>query len=191
MPFLEYQRLIIAYHGCDQAVADAALRGVELKKSDNDYDWLGTGIYFWEHGPARALEWAEFMASRKKVKTPAVIGALIQLGHCFDLLDVRLTENLRLLYPEFEKAIAASGKPLPSNDSARKLHRLDCAFLNWAIPLIEDERGVKFQTVRGVFIEGEAIYSTAQIFAKSHIQISVRDSSAIMGYFHPAAVDKL
>lgn len=189
MPFLEYQRLIIAYHGCDQAVADATLRGGDLKKSDNDYDWLGTGIYFWEHGPARALEWAEFMASRKKVKTPAAIGALIQLGHCFDLLDVRLTENLRLLYPEFVKAMALSGKPLPTNDSTSKLHRLDCAFLNWAIPLIEAGKGVKFQTVRGVFIEGEAIYPTAQIFAKSHIQIAVRDSSAIMGYFHPAAVD--
>ena len=190
MPFLEYQRLIIAYHGCDQAVADAALRGGELKKSDNDYDWLGTGIYFWEHGPARALERAEFMARRKKVKTPAVIGALIQLGHCFDLLDVRLTENLRLLYPEFEKAMAANGKPRPVNDSTRKLHRLDCAFLNWAIPFIETARGVKFQTVRGVFIEGEAIYPSAQIFAKSHIQIAVRDPSAIIGYFHPATVDK-
>jgi len=190
MPFLEYQRLIIAYHGCDQAVAEAALRSSRLKASDNDYDWLGTGIYFWEHGPARALEWAEFMATRKKVRTPAVVGALIQLGHCFDLLDVKLTDDLRRLYPEFVHVLAASGRPLPSNDSARKLHRLDCAFLNWAIPLIEADRGVKFQTVRGVFVEGEAIYPTAQIFAQSHIQIAVRDPTAIIGYFHPAAVDK-
>src|SRR4051794_40667189 len=101
MPFLEYQRLIMAYHGCDKAVADAALRGKALKASDNDYDWLGKGIYFWEHGPARALEWAQFMQGRGKVSHPAMVGALIQLGHCFDLLDVRLTENLRQLYPEF------------------------------------------------------------------------------------------
>jgi hypothetical protein len=54
MPFLEYQRFVVAYHGCDQDVADAALRGEKLQASVNDYDWLGTGIYFWEHGPSRA-----------------------------------------------------------------------------------------------------------------------------------------
>lgn len=189
MSLFEYQRLVVAYHGCDHAVAKGAIQGGKLNASNNDYDWLGKGIYFWEHGPVRALEWARFMSNRGKVAKPAVVGALIQLGNCFDMLDVRLTEDLRRLYPEFEKSFSRGGNPLPSNDPTRKLHRLDCAFLNWAIPLVEADLGVTFQTVRGVFVEGAAIYPTAQIFAQSHIQIAVRDPSAIIGYFHPAAVD--
>lgn len=177
MAFVEYQRQVVAYHGCDEAVADAALRGATLKPSSNDYDWLGTGVYFWEHGPARAMEWARFMKTRKKVSKPAVVGALIQLGHCFDLLDVRLTEVLREMFPEFQRTIEAEGNVMPANDPARRLHRLDCAFLNWAIPIVEKCAGLRFQTVRGVFIEGAPLYPTAQIFIKSHIQIAIRDPS--------------
>ncbi len=56
-PPLVYQRLVIGYHGCDRTVAeDVLLRGGTLKPSANPYDWLGKGIYFWEHGPDRGLE---------------------------------------------------------------------------------------------------------------------------------------
>ena len=190
MPFLEYQRLVVAYHGCDQAVVDSALRGEKLKSSANNYDWLGTGIYFWEHGPSRAWEWANFMVGRKRIKKPAVVGALIQLGNCFDLLDVKLTNHLRLLFPIFESLMKKSGRTLPLNDPTRKLHRLDCAFLNWAIPIIERDTETRFQTVRGVFIEGDSIYPSAQLFMESHIQVVVRDASAILGYFYPTQIDK-
>lgn len=189
MSFAAYQRQVIAYHGCDQAVADASFRGGKLQESVNDYDWLGNGIYFWEHGPARAMEWAQFMKQRKKVTTPAVVGALIQLGHCFDLLDVRFTDLLRDMFADFMTTLGAAGDMPPANDPARKMHRLDCAFLNWAIPTIERGSGVRFQTVRGAFVEGEPVYPSAQIFMHSHIQIAVRDPDAIVGFFHPVTVD--
>ncbi|MGV3661089.1 MAG: hypothetical protein ACO1TE_12955 [Prosthecobacter sp.] len=189
MPFSEYQRQVVAYHGCGRGVVAACLRGKALTPSTNDYDWLGTGIYFWEHGPARALDWARFMNRRKKVSKPAVVGAVIQLGHCFDLLDIRFTTLLREMFPVFQETMAAEGMGMPVNDASRKLHRLDCAFLNWAIPLAEKKQGIRFQTVRGVFVEGEPLYPSAQLFTESHIQIAVRDPSAIVGYFHPATVD--
>ena len=66
MNLLSYQRTIFGFHGCDRRVADAVLAGKQkLTASANAYDWLGTGIYFWEHGPARALEWAEAQVRRK------------------------------------------------------------------------------------------------------------------------------
>ena len=44
---LLYQRTIIGYHGCDRAVAEKGLlRRARLEASQNDYDWLGAGIYF-------------------------------------------------------------------------------------------------------------------------------------------------
>ena len=186
MTYSDYQRLVIAFHGCDARIADRIARGGILRTSLNDYDWLGRGIYFWEHGPARALEWARFMATRKTsgVKRPAVVGALIQLGNCFDLLDVKFTAVLKAMYPRFLAFLGGAGKPLPKNTGV--LHHLDCAFLNWAIPEIEQRTDARFQTVRGVFIEGEAVFPGGHILEKSHIQIAVRDPGCIVGYFHPA-----
>ena len=55
-------QIIFGYHGCDLSVARMVLKGGKLKPSINAYDWLGSGIYFWERSPARALRWAEEMA---------------------------------------------------------------------------------------------------------------------------------
>jgi len=81
----QYPRIILGYHGCDRSVADKVFQeGSQLEVSRNSYDWLGEGIYFWEYGPQRALEWAE---KNSKINHPAVVGAVIHLGDCFDLLD--------------------------------------------------------------------------------------------------------
>ena len=50
---------VIAYHGCHSDTADRVLAGEPFVLSSNPYDWLGTGIYFWEYGPDRAWDWAE------------------------------------------------------------------------------------------------------------------------------------
>lgn len=194
MQSLTYQRTIIGYHGCERAVVEKVLLHRErLKPSRNDYDWLGNGIYFWEYGCHRALDWATGISKRRPemVKTPAVIGAHIHLGVCFDLLDVRFTDMLAGLYPAFEETLQRQGVPLPKNERAHGSDRdlvrrkLDCAMLNWAIPMIEKEMDVKFQTVRGVFQEGVEAYPGSGILKKSHIQVVVRDSECILGYFLP------
>lgn len=186
MNFLEYQRMVVAYHGCDRSVVDSVMAGGTLKQSENDYDWLGTGIYFWEQGPGRALEWAKNQKKRGRISTPAVLGAVIQLGNCLDLLDVEMTKQLKAVYPIFDEKMKMDGYALPTNDLAQKRHRLDCAFLNWAIPLLEQEINLPYHTVRGVFVEGSPLYPTSQLHTESHIQLAVRNSSAIVGYFLPA-----
>jgi hypothetical protein len=45
---------------------------------------LGSGIYFWEYGYDRAMQFALEQQARGKIATPAVVGAIIQLGRCFD-----------------------------------------------------------------------------------------------------------
>lgn len=32
-----------------------------MRSSDNDYDWLGPGIYFWENNPKRAIDYAHML----------------------------------------------------------------------------------------------------------------------------------
>jgi hypothetical protein len=116
MPSLAYQRTIIGYHGCDRSlVENVLLHRDRLKPSHNDHDWLGIGIYFWEYGCHRALDWAVGISRRRPemVKTPAVLGAHIHLGVCFDLLDVRFTDMLAEFYPAFEATLTKQGIPIP------------------------------------------------------------------------------
>jgi hypothetical protein len=58
-----FARIIVGYHGCSEKFARNILVGkqpiADWKPSDNKWDWLGRGIYFWEHSPERALRWAQ------------------------------------------------------------------------------------------------------------------------------------
>ena len=48
--------LIVAFHGCDKSVVEkVVLQQDSLLASTNDYDWLGSGMYFWENNETRAL----------------------------------------------------------------------------------------------------------------------------------------
>lgn len=59
-----------------------------LHASKNDYDWLGHGMYFLENNFQRALHFAQELSKRKKLMNePSVLGAVIDLGRCLDLLD--------------------------------------------------------------------------------------------------------
>ena len=61
----------------------------------NDYDWLGNGIYFWENNEERARQFAN---EGVNIENPAVLGAIIDLGHCMDLTDTKYLEELKEAY---------------------------------------------------------------------------------------------
>jgi hypothetical protein len=194
MSELSYQRTVVAYHGCDESVVTGILvRGEVLKASANDYDWLGQGVYFWEHGPKRALDWAHWRAKIfGNIRQPAVLGAYVNFGNCFDLLDTNYTHLLATMFPIYVAACAANGIPVPQNLPARGetnkdlvLRYLDCAVLNWCLDFLEKEQGQHFHTVRCVFSEGLPAFEGSKIMARSHIQVAVRDTSAIVGFFKP------
>jgi hypothetical protein len=99
---------VLGYHGCDAKLGEAILRGEKtLLPGKNDYDWLGTGIYFWEADPERALEWARSaMLNPKRHRTaiekPFVLGAIVDLGACLDLMESDSLEKLKRAYTIFE-----------------------------------------------------------------------------------------
>jgi hypothetical protein len=185
---MRYDRIVIGYHGCDAATAELLLRGEPFKPSMNDYDWLGRGIYFWEYGPDRALRFAQEQQRRGKVRTAAVVGALIQLGNCFDLMDTRFTQDLEQAYPGLEALLRRQGKALPENGGGppdHKLRRRDCAVMNWYLQAVEDQQGIRYDTVRCGFVEGRPLYEGAGIYRESHVQLAVRTPAAIVGVFRP------
>ena len=145
-----------------------------MTSSENDYDWLGSGIYFWESAPVRAMEWA----SKKFGKgDAAVLGAKIRLGHCLDLMDVDSYQSLREAY----QALLDADVKLPKN--GKLLHRLDCLVINAATMRAETELGTPYDTVRCPFVEGEPVFPDSHFFDHSHIQVSVRNPMAIVSLF--------
>jgi hypothetical protein len=190
---------VLGYHGCDNSVArKAVLEGAALLQSDQAYDWLGPGAYFWESDPTRALEWAKSHADRRHYKEPTVIGAVIDLGNCLDLVSREDVKLYRDAHRSFMKVSKLSGLPLPKNrnpkgsrDKDRLLRYLDCAVFRHLHEIIEasgrkDPTVEPFDTVRGMFVEGGKVFSGSGIYAKSHVQIAVRNISCIKGvFYHP------
>lgn len=175
MALRSYPLLVFGFHGCERAVAEKVLSGSEhLKPSRNDYDWIGSGIYFWENAPERAFKWA---VDAKK-KEPAVIGAVIQVGSCLNLMDTSSNGILRKTY----EALKAHGSDFPSNKG--KLHRLDTLVINSAIGYAGGI-GISFDAVRAAFIEGAPVFEGSEIMSDTHIQLCVRNPSCILSYFRP------
>lgn len=185
---MHYARTIIGYHGCTATTAARIARGEAFSPSNNDYDWLGHGVYFWEHGPDRALRFIRDKLRREKRREkPAVVGAVVHLGVCFDLLDTRFASDLGRAYRDFEDHLTSRGHDIPRNRGTApelKLRHLDCAVLNWYLLGLEAD-GIDYQTVRGCFVEGGPAFPGSGIERESHIQVAVRDPSCILGTFRP------
>ena len=101
---------MLGYHGCDRAVAEKLIAGDPFQPSDNDYDWLGHGSYFWESNPTRGLEFAtELKARKNQIVAPYVVGAAIDLGYCLDLLSASGIQAVEAGHASFSQVMAASG----------------------------------------------------------------------------------
>lgn len=185
--------LTLGFHGCDRDVGESLLAGriPHLRKSESVYDWLGHGVYIWENNPERALQFAKELRDHPRknkplIKEPFVIGAVIDPGNCLNLVEARSLRLVREAYSALRAISDAAGRPLPRNkrDAAGALLRrdLDCAVIE---TLHQTNSTIPYDTVRGLFIEGEPIYENAGFHEKNHVQICVRSMSSIRGYFRP------
>ena len=192
-------QLVLGFHGCDANLAEQVVLGKEmLKKSDHDYDWLGHGIYFWENNVERAKQWAVDNSKRKdsKIKILGVLGAFIDLGHCLDLTDSDSLQMLKDSYQALVKTSELTGMPLPENIDPLKvktkdriLRKLDCAVIESLHELNRNVGLEDFDSVRGVFWEGDELYPGAGFREKNHIQIAILNTNCIKGFFVPREVD--
>lgn len=166
---------VYGYHGTNKRSAQKIIaRGFDF--STNDYDWLGTGVYFFQDAHRRAAAWAR----ERYPDSPAVIRSELVLENCIDLLDISwspiIKETYGMLVREYERA----NIPLPSQNPQRsKAHRLDCAFFNYMVEKVLATQNITVGSIRAVFNEGDRIYPSSAIFDRSHIQIVIRDLSLI------------
>ncbi|GGB08958.1 hypothetical protein [Puia dinghuensis] len=185
---------VLGYHSCDKKLALEVLTGTEkLKPSINPWDWLGEGIYFWEQNPVRSLEYGEENArgiqfNKKKIETPFVLGAIIELRRCLNLLESESLALLKKMYLEMEQSYKEVGKPLPVNKDSNR--RLDCTVLSYMRTVGRGNPDLRFDTVRCAFGEGDPIYPGTAITDRNHIQICVLNYECIKGYFIPHPIER-
>lgn len=207
---------VLGFHGCvDDVARKLVLREESFRPSENSYDWLGHGIYFWLEDPRRACAWAQRHVAGTGNGKPAVIGAVINLGRCLDLTTRAGIEAVRSGH-EALKAVFESGltrrnivvagldfllpyfddkggrmpenRPAKPDDGDILIRRLDCAVINMTCNIL-DEGPHPVDTVKGVFFEGGPAYEGAQIHERTHTQICVRNAACIRGIFYPPQED--
>lgn len=195
---------VFGFHGCDESVCKAIINGEidNLIHSTNDYDWLGHGIYFWENDPKRALEYAEALKqkprrSQRKILTPSVLGAAIDLGYCLNLMESSSLSLLKTSYDFLHDTYAASHQKMPHNLLGKNttddllVRNLDCQVIESLHLIMKDNGKREYDTVRGLFFEGDELYPNAGFKEKNHIQICVRNSNCIKAYFLPREPNEL
>lgn len=184
---------VFGFHGLDETIGREIVSGLrDLKSSQNSYDWLGNGIYFWENNLSRAQKWAQDQSKRIKstVLEPFVIGAALDLGCCFDLLEQENLDFLAAQYELMKNELLFNNEPLPqnkpwsANDIDFKNRELDCAVIRYAIQAAK-EIGVNYDSVRSAFWEDEELYPTAGFRQYNHVQIAIINPDCIKGVFIP------
>lgn len=182
---------VLGFHGCDQTVADSVVsrQSPHLFNSEEDYDWLGHGIYFWEQNHQRAIDWANDRKanprkSKSPIVSPAAVGAVIDLGNCLNLLDGKYIDLVKGTHAKLESIFSKAGSDLPRNKNIYS-RKLDCAVIN-SVNEFRKKSGEKpFDTVRGMFSEGDPIFDNSGFKKQNHIQLCVINHNCIKGYFHP------
>jgi len=108
---------ISGYHGCDRRVGERILKGEPFKSSNNEYDWLGPGIYSWEANPMRGLAFAREAMKRRgsRIRRPFVVGAVISMGLCLDLTTTAGIEQLRRIHETVMELESSQQFQIPRN----------------------------------------------------------------------------
>ena len=177
--------LILGFHGRGKDTYEKVLyEHQHLKKSENEYDWLGNGIYFWENNYQRARDWAR----NRYGEDGMVVGAVLDLGYCLNLTDYESTGILQMGYELLKEK--CQDNDLPQNKMGRSktdllLRNLDCAVIQTVQSIYEKRGAEQYDSVMGVFTEGKPVYPGAGIVEKTHTQICIMNPNCIKGYFAP------
>lgn len=181
-------RYILGFHGCTLESQKKIYKTQSFVVSEKDYEWLGTGVYFWEDNYQRAKEWALQVLQREDVRDtePGLVCAVIEITeNWIDFLDVVHINELKKAYKKIE--VLPKGDR-PKNEAGKR--KLDCAVINLMVQDFKDS-GKDVDGIRGVFIDGEPVYPTANFYKKSHIQVAVINPECIKELFRLKDLEKI
>lgn len=144
------------YHGTTIKAAVDIKSHLNFEREDQDWHWLGYGIYFWQDTPLRAWEWAEHKVREDlkngKHSEPAVISASIDLSKCLDMLDTRFWPLVDSAWTNVAEFYASLGEPAP-----QQIGPLE-AFSYAALSRVIETSG---SSGRSIFVEKEILEAFA------------------------------
>jgi hypothetical protein len=179
--YRDYHRTVVAFHGTTVAAANRLVNGGPFTPSSRIFEWLGTGVYFWEYAPKQAWWWT---TEQRKNARPAVVGAMIRLGNCLDLLDPDNVRWLKGVHDDMMDKWRKAKVQIPVN--VRDKRNLDCAVLNWVYTQSE-AAPTPIETSRGVYVptdKAKRVWRGSWIYEEAHIQICVRKPQNILALWH-------
>lgn len=69
------------------------------------------------------------------------------------------------------------------------LRNLDCAVIQQIHEYNKSEGIRSYDSVRGIFLEGEPVYEGSEFMEKTHTQVSILNPNCIKGFFVPRGMD--
>jgi hypothetical protein len=196
---------IIGFHGTTKDRGRKILDELTWELSDNDYDWLGRGVYLFQDSPLHALRFAEKRAAENRDNgnsgdaiEPFVLRVKLNLLNCIDLTDSDWMPALRVQQGRFNLKRAAEGLDIPvqlpfvanpipnrrthlipgrSRGAMREdtKHYLDCAVMRFFVN--DFPSADRPHSIRAAFVDGYPIYTTSWLFDLSHVQVCVLEPS--------------
>lgn len=172
------KNIIRGYHGTTLESANQILaQGFE--QSESPWDWLGRGIYFWQDAPWRAYRWGlEWSRRRGRQGQIVVVQANIEMVNCLDLLDIFWDEPVKEASRQFLERLQSSGADEQLHNKPGGRNFLDCAFFNSLADKLGDD-GFNVKSIRAAVTEGTPLFQGSPIHDRSHVQVAVRDPTAI------------
>lgn len=184
-------KFVVGYHGTLLSSANAlAARKFEPGKESRRPRWLGNGLYFFEENAQLAAFYA-FQRQIKHQQPGAILKARIRLGSCLDLshdFGQRIARQAHTVLRK-EGVIDVEDGPKQKSLEIHKgqvragysgewkdygINALDHAVVERAMGVAEELHGLRFDTVRGIFLDGGELYDTSWFFDFAHIAIAVR-----------------
>lgn len=124
--------------------------------------------------------------SKGRIDNPMVVGAVIDLGRCCNLLEVDVLSEMQRAHEYLATASKAAGVPLPQNKGTERGQRfMDKAVVDVMHSLRVEQQLAPYHTVRAALLEGEDLHDGGGFKARNHIQIAVLDTDCILGCFRP------
>ena len=119
------------------------------------------------------------------MRDPYVVGAVIDLGFCLDLISSTGIRAVESAYLDFVDYCNTASVPVPENTGGQDalFRKLDCAVINHLHKVRDAAKLPPFDSIKGVFIEDDPIYPKSGFNRKTHIQICVRSLECIRGVF--------
>ena len=112
------------------------------------------------------------------------------MGRCLNLLERESIDMLEVGYTVLSIRSERLGLDMPENSNVNTnndwlLRNRDCAVIEEIHQYMKDKNLPPYDSVRGLFEEGDRVYPGSGFRKKTHVQICVTNPNCIIGCFIP------